>query len=60
MKLLFPSYSNYKKVFTCGTTHSVVLRDYISIGNNCWAPSLYSNHLIGASVDFDLREICIY
>lgn len=56
MKLLFPSYSNYRKVFTCGTTNSVLLRDCISVGNTCWAPSLYSNDLTGASVDFGLER----
>lgn len=52
MKLLFPSCSNYKQVFTCGTTNSGMLRDYISKGNTCWAPSLDSNDLTSASVDF--------
>lgn len=56
MKLLFPSYSNYRKVLTCGTTNSFVLRDYISVGNTCWAPSLYSNDLTSASVDFGLER----
>lgn len=48
MKLLFPSYNNYKNVFTYGTTNSVVLIDYISAGNTCWAPSLSSDDLTGA------------
>lgn len=56
MKLLFLFCSNYKKTFTCGITNSAVLRDYISIGNTCWALSLYSNDLTGASVDFGLER----